>query len=344
MKSKKFISTAKDVINLEIKALQQLKKNINNSFNQAVLQITKCQSKVILCGVGKSGLIASKIAATLASVGTPSFNLSASEASHGDLGMISKKDILILISNSGETSELKNIIQFANRNKVLLIGIVSKKDSILYKASDIKLLIPAVKEAGGIVPTASTTTQLALGDALAIAVMQNKKFGKIDIFINNAGMAGTNTTVAKYPIDEWNKVINLNLNSVFYCCKAVVPFMEKNNYGRIVNIASIAGKEGNPNASAYSTSKAGVIGLTKSLGKELAQKNIAVNCVTPAAAKTRIFDQMTEEHINYMLSKIPRNKFAKVEELASLVTWLASEENSFSTAAVFDLSGGRATY
>ena len=180
MKSKKFISTAKDVINLEIKALQKLKKNINNSFNQAVRQITKCQSKVILCGVGKSGLIASKIAATLASVGTPSFNLSASEASHGDLGMISKKDILILISNSGETNELKNIIQFANRNKIFLIGIVSKKDSILYKASDIKLLIPAVKEAGGIVPTASTTTQLALGDALAIAVMQNKKFGKID--------------------------------------------------------------------------------------------------------------------------------------------------------------------
>ena len=168
--------------------------------------------------------------------------------------------------------------------------------------------------------------------------------GKIDIFINNAGVAGMNTTVAEYPIEEWNKVINLNHNAVFYCCKAVVPFMEKNNYGRIVNIASIAGKEGNPNASAYSTSKAGVIGLTKSLGKELAQKNIAVNCVTPAAAKTRIFDQMTEEHINYMLSKIPRNKFAKVEELASLVTWLSSEENSFSTAAVFDLSGGRATY
>jgi len=149
------------------------------------------------------------------------------------------------------------------------------------------------------------------------------KHGKIDIFINNAGISGMNTTVAEYPLDEWKKVINLNLNSVFYCCKAVVPFMEKNNYGRIVNIASIAGKEGNPNASAYSTSKAGVIGLTKSLGKELAQKNIAVNCVTPAAAKTRIFDQMTEEHINYMLSKIPRNKFAKVEELASLVTWLA---------------------
>jgi 3-oxoacyl-[acyl-carrier protein] reductase len=171
-----------------------------------------------------------------------------------------------------------------------------------------------------------------------------KTHGRIDIFINNAGIAGMNTTVADYPIQEWNKVINLNLNSVFYCCKAVVPFMLKNNYGRIVNIASIAGKEGNPNASAYSTSKAGVIGLTKSLGKELALKNIAVNCVTPAAAKTRIFDQMTDEHINYMLSKIPRNKFAKVEELASLVGWLSSEENSFSTAAVFDLSGGRATY
>ena len=169
-------------------------------------------------------------------------------------------------------------------------------------------------------------------------------YGKIDIFINNAGITGINTTVADYPLDEWNKVMNVNLNSVFYCCKAVVPFMIKNDYGRIVNIASIAGKEGNPNASAYSTSKAGVIGLTKSLGKELANKNIAVNCVTPAAAKTKIFDQMTQEHINYMLSKIPRNKFAKVEELASLVTWLASEENSFSTAAVFDLSGGRATY
>ncbi len=168
--------------------------------------------------------------------------------------------------------------------------------------------------------------------------------GKIDILVNNAGIAGKNTTVADYPIEEWNRVINLNLNSVFYCSKAVVPFMEKNNYGRIINIASIAGKEGNPNASAYSSSKAGVIGLTKSLGKELANKNIAVNCVNPAADKTRIFYQMTEEHINYMLSKIPRNKFAKVEELASLVTWLASEENSFSTAAVFDLSGGRATY
>ena len=171
-----------------------------------------------------------------------------------------------------------------------------------------------------------------------------KSFGKIDIFINNAGIAGPISTVENYPIDEWKKVIEMNLNSVFYCCKAVVPFMIKNNYGRIVNISSIAGKEGNPNASAYSSTKAGVIALTKSLGKELALKNIAVNCVTPAAAKTRIFDQVTQEHIDYMLSKIPRNKFAKVEELASLVSWLASEENSFATGAVFDLSGGRATY
>ena len=171
-----------------------------------------------------------------------------------------------------------------------------------------------------------------------------EQFGKIDIFVNNAGMTGMNAKVWDYPLNEWKKVIELNLNATFYCCKAIVPHMIKNNYGRIVNIASIAGKEGNPNASSYSTSKAGVIGLTKSLGKELSDKDIAVNCVTPAAAKTRIFDQMTKEHIDYMLSKIPRNRFAKVDELASLVCWLASEENSFSTAAVFDLSGGRATY
>ena len=180
MQQKKFTSTAKDVINLEIKALQNLKKKINNSFNEAVKSIAKCQSKVILCGVGKSGLIASKIAATLSSVGTPSFSLSAGDSSHGDLGCISKKDILILISYSGQTQELKNIITYANRNKILLIGIVSKKDSILYKASDIKLLIPQTKEAGGIVPTSSTTAQLAIGDALAIAAMQYKKFDKMD--------------------------------------------------------------------------------------------------------------------------------------------------------------------
>ena len=175
-----FIKTAKDVINLEISGLIKLKKTLNSSFNEAVREISKCQSKVILCGVGKSGLIANKIAATFSSIGTPAFFLSASNSSHGDLGSITKKDILILISYSGETNELKNIIQYANRNKVLLIGIVSKKDSILHKASDIKLLTPQVKESGGIVPTSSTSVQLALGDALAISVMRLKKFNKLD--------------------------------------------------------------------------------------------------------------------------------------------------------------------
>jgi len=166
----------------------------------------------------------------------------------------------------------------------------------------------------------------------------------IDILVNNAGIAGPSYKTWEYPLKDWQDVIDIDLNGVFYCCKSVVPFMISNNYGRIVNISSIAGKEGNPNAMPYSAAKAGVIALTKSLGKELADKNIAVNCVTPAAAKTRIFDQISQEHIDYMLSKIPRNRFAKVEELASLVSWMASEENSFTTGAVFDLSGGRATY
>ena len=172
---------ASGVIDLEIKALQKLKKSINLSFEKAVDLIINCHSKVILCGVGKSGIIASKIAATLSSVGTPAFNISANDCSHGDLGSITKKDVVILISNSGNTSELKNIIQFANRYKIKLIGICSKKNSVLYKGADIQLLIPEVKESGyGIVPTSSTTAQLALGDALAIASMQRKKFGKLD--------------------------------------------------------------------------------------------------------------------------------------------------------------------
>ena len=213
MIKKKFINIATKVINLEIKALQDLKKNINNSFNEAVVEISKCQSKVILCGVGKSGLIASKIAATLASVGTPSFYLSASEASHGDLGMISKKDILILISNSGETSELRNIIQYANRNKILLIGIVSKKESVLNKASDIKLVIPKVIEAGGIVPTASTTAQLALGDALAIATMKYKRFGKIDFKkLHPAGSLGAQLRTVEDIMIKGKKIPFVNEN------------------------------------------------------------------------------------------------------------------------------------
>jgi 3-oxoacyl-[acyl-carrier protein] reductase len=168
--------------------------------------------------------------------------------------------------------------------------------------------------------------------------------GGIDILVANAGISGANATVEDYPVDEWRRVIDINLNGVFHCCRAVVPYMRAAGYGRIVTIASIAGKEGNPNASAYSASKAGVIALTKSLGKELAGLDIAVNAVTPAAARTAIFDQMTEEHIDYMLQKIPRGRFVKVDEIAGLVAWLASEENAFSTGAVFDISGGRATY
>lgn len=176
------------------------------------------------------------------------------------------------------------------------------------------------------------------------AARTEAEMGGIDILVNNAGIAGMNTTVAEYPIEEWRRVLDINLTGVFHCCKAVTPVMTKAGYGRIVNIASIAGKEGNPNASAYSASKAGVIALTKSLGKELAGQDIAVNCVTPAAAKTAIFDQMTQSHIDFMLSKIPRGRFVKVEEIASLVCWLASAENSFTTGGVFDISGGRATY
>ncbi len=195
------------------------------------------------------------------------------------------------------------------------------------------------------------------GSAIAVIVDQSNSaqieaaaqqtlaaFGTIDILVNNAGIAGPNHPVADYPIESWEQVINIDLNGVFYCCRAVVPSMKQNGYGRILNVASIAGKEGNPNASAYSAAKAGVIALTKSLGKELAGQNIAVNCVTPAAAKTAIFDQMKQEHIDYMLSRIPRGRFLMVDEAAAMIAWLVSEDNSFTTAAVFDLSGGRATY
>jgi 2-dehydro-3-deoxy-L-rhamnonate dehydrogenase (NAD+) len=169
-------------------------------------------------------------------------------------------------------------------------------------------------------------------------------FGKIDILVANAGIAGPNHKTWEYPIDAWKQVVEINLIGVFLCCRAVLPHMLSRGYGRIVNVASIAGKEGNPNASAYSASKAGVIALTKSLGKETADKNIGVNCITPAAARTRIFEQMTQEHIDFMLSRIPRGRFLEVDEVAAMVAWLVSEENSFTTGAVFDLSGGRATY
>lgn len=168
--------------------------------------------------------------------------------------------------------------------------------------------------------------------------------GKMDILIASAGITGPNATLWEYPIEAWRQVMDVNLNGLFYCNRAVVPHLQRNNYGRIVNIASVAGKEGNPNASAYSASKAGVIGLTKSLGKELAKTQIRVNCVTPAAVRTPIFDQMTPAHVEFMLSKIPIGRFGQIEEVTSLVCWLASEECSFSTGAVFDVSGGRATY
>tara|TARA_B110000483_G_C18095209_1_gene503617 strand:+ start:30 stop:1001 length:972 start_codon:yes stop_codon:yes gene_type:complete len=181
MKKKNYNKVAKSVIDLEIKALKKLKSSINNSFNDAVEAVAKCQSKIVLCGVGKSGLVAAKIAATLSSVGTPSFSLSANDCSHGDLGSISKKDVLILISNSGETQELKNIIKYANRNRVTLIGMVSKKNSLLYQASDIKILLPISEEAGlGIVPTSSTIMQMSMGDAIAISSMKYKNFGKLE--------------------------------------------------------------------------------------------------------------------------------------------------------------------
>jgi 2-dehydro-3-deoxy-L-rhamnonate dehydrogenase (NAD+) len=170
------------------------------------------------------------------------------------------------------------------------------------------------------------------------------EFGRIDVLVNNAGIAGKNVPTVDYPVEEWERVLRINLTSQFLCCRAVAPHMVAARYGRIVNIASIAGKEGNPNAVAYSASKAGVISLTKSLGKELAQTGVLVNCVTPAAAKTAIFDQMTRSHIEYMLAKIPMGRFVEVDEIAALVCWLASEDCSFSTGAVFDISGGRGTY
>jgi 3-oxoacyl-[acyl-carrier protein] reductase len=190
-------------------------------------------------------------------------------------------------------------------------------------------------------------TELDLADPKAVEAATQRTIealGGIDILVCSAGVAGLNALVWDYPIEEWRRVIDINLNALFYCNRAVVPHMREKNYGRIVNIASIAGKEGNPTASAYSASKAGVIGLTKSLGKELAKTNITVNVITPAAVRTPIFDQVSQEHIDFMLSKIPMARFGKIEEIAALVCWLASEECSFSTGAVFDISGGRATY
>ena len=233
MKKKNYKKIAKSVIDLEIKALKKLKNSINNSFNEAVESIANCQSKVILCGVGKSGLIAAKIAATLSSVGTPSFSLSANDCSHGDLGSISKKDVLILISYSGSTEELKNIIKYANRNRITLIGIMSKKNSILYKASDIKLLIPEVTEAGlGIVPTSSTINQLSIGDALAVAVLNKKDINKKDFKkFHPSGNLGAQLRTVEELMIIGNKIpfVNENLNM-----KKALQIISKKKLGTII--------------------------------------------------------------------------------------------------------------
>jgi len=233
MKKNNYKEIAKNVIDLELKALKKLKKSINNSFNDAVNAISKCQSKIILCGVGKSFLIGSKISATLSSIGCPSFTLSANECSHGDLGSISKKDVLILISNSGETQELKPVIQYANRNKITLIGIVSKKNSTLYNASDIKLFIPEAKESGyGIVPTSSTTAQLALGDALAIASMKYKNFGKLEFKkVHPGGVLSTKLKTVEDLMIKGNQIPFINYNIKM---KDALKIMSKKKLGVLV--------------------------------------------------------------------------------------------------------------
>jgi 2-dehydro-3-deoxy-L-rhamnonate dehydrogenase (NAD+) len=189
--------------------------------------------------------------------------------------------------------------------------------------------------------TVDISSETAIADGVAKTLAQ---LGGIDVLVNNAGISGPNMTTWEYPVEDWRRVLDINLTGLFLCCRAVIPHMVASGYGRIVNVASVAGKEGNPNAPAYSASKAGVIALTKSLGKELARTGVVVNCVTPAAVRTAIFDQMSEEHIQFMLSKIPMGRFGQVEVVAALVGWLCTEECSFSTGAVFDLSGGRATY
>lgn len=249
-----------------------------------------------------------------------------------------------------------NKIDLQNRHAIVTGGaqgigfavaerLLSSGASVTLWDRDSAVLTSAVIELGGSgtvdAVTADVTDAESVRSAAAATV---EKFGKIDILVANAGISGPTLKTWEYPVDVWRQVIEVDLVGVFLCCRAVVPFMLQQKYGRIVNVSSVAGKEGNPNASAYSAAKAGVIAFTKSLGKEVADHNIAVNCITPAAARTRIFDQMSQEHVDYMLSKIPRGRFLEVKEIASMVAWMVSEENSFTTGAVFDLSGGRATY
>jgi 2-dehydro-3-deoxy-L-rhamnonate dehydrogenase (NAD+) len=228
-----------------------------------------------------------------------------------------------------------NKLDFAGRNAIVTGGAQGIGAAIV-KRLEASGASVAVWDLDGS-PKVDVTDPLSIQNAL-------KNIRKVDVLVNNAGIAGKNVPTVDYPIEEWERVLRVNLTSQFLCCRAVAPLMVKAGYGRIVNIASVAGKEGNPNAVAYSASKAGVISLTKSLGKELAKAGVLVNCVTPAAAKTAIFDQMTQQHIDYMLAKIPMGRFVEVNEVAALVCWLASEDCSFTTGGVFDISGGRATY
>ena len=213
-------------------------------------------------------------------------------------------------------------------------------DKVIVWDIDTKIIDEAIKELNNPNLSSNIVDVSSFKDIEAAV----SKISKIDILINNAGITGPTMPLWEYDVEMWNKIVKINLSGTFNCCKAIVPNMIANNYGRIVNVASVAGKDGNANASAYSSGKAGAIGLTKSLGKELADKNIAVNAVTPAGAKTRILDQMSKEHVQRMLSKVPRGRFLEVYEFTSLICWLSSEENTFSTAAVFDISGGRSTY
>ena len=248
----------------------------------------------------------------------------------------------------------KNTFDFKNRTAIITGGaqgfgfdiakrFLNSGAKVIIWDIDSKMIEKSIKDLNN--PNLSSNiVDISNYDQVEKCVNEINKNSNIDILINNAGITGPTSTLWEYDVEMWKKIIDINLIGTFNCCRAIVPNMIKNNYGRIVNVASVAGKDGNANASAYSAGKAGAIGLTKSLGKELADKNIAVNAVTPAGAKTRILDQMTKEHVKKMLSKVPRGRFLEVEEFTSLICWLSSEDNTFSTAAVFDISGGRSTY
>lgn len=249
-----------------------------------------------------------------------------------------------------------NRIDLSNRHAVVTGGaqgigysiaarLLASRASVTLWDQNAELLVHAKQEleSFGTVATHSLDVTDAAGVEAATADTL-QRFGQIDILVANAGISGPNYTTWEYPVDQFQRVLDINLRGVFLCCRAIIPHMIRQNYGRVVNVASVAGKEGNPNACAYSASKAGVIALTKSLGKETATSNIAVNCITPAVAQTRILEQMTPQHIEFMLSRIPRGRFVEVDEISAMVAWLVSAENSFTTASVFDLSGGRATY